>query len=157
MWKIVLKQCIHKLLTSIREYVKYTKHIGPDLLFPAGPDLLFVSSQAWSSFHIGAGITLQGLITQVYVAYSLPYVNILYLHCFKTIFIYAPSLLVLYPPTICLSLFAYLDTNPAWTCFRRSGGTTFLASAPHFDTSVCTCGFIVPTDCAVSTIFQNIP
>ncbi len=31
------------MLAYIREYVSYTKHIAPDLLFPAWPDLLFLT------------------------------------------------------------------------------------------------------------------
>ena len=40
----------------IRGSFKYISYIWPDILFPARPDLLF---------QIGAGIALQGLITQV--------------------------------------------------------------------------------------------
>ncbi len=45
---------LHKL-PQTKEFTK--RYIRPDILFPTGPDLLF---------RIGAGIALQGLITQVY-------------------------------------------------------------------------------------------
>ena len=51
---------------------------------------------------------------------SIPIFPPLYVYSFKTMFIYAPSLLFLFPPTICLSSFAYLDTNPARTCSSGS-------------------------------------
>ncbi len=43
--------------------IEYIKYIGPAF---SGRAWYSFSSHAWSSFQIGAGIALQGLITQVY-------------------------------------------------------------------------------------------
>ncbi len=53
-------------------------------------------------------------ILKVYLTHPLIHVNMLCIHGFKTIFVFALSLLFLKPPTKCLALFAYLEADPAF-------------------------------------------